>query len=122
MISLVVLVLELGCGSGAIVRTHPGGVYEGRIQGSDRETVFISGQKILRREIEDIDHPGNVAAVLGTIVAAIGAFSAIPNCSETQRAEDPTPCSSSGVWLLTGIPIAIYGFVTHSESVDRAGE
>lgn len=104
------------------MRTEQGALYEGRISGSDRGHVFIGGESIDRRDIEDIDHPGNVAAILGTIVAGVGALSAAGNCSTAARAEDPTPCNSSGLWLLTGIPIAIYGMVTHSESVDRAGQ
>ncbi len=110
------------CGTGATVQTFDGRVYDGRISGHDSGKIYINGTSVERNTVADIDHPGNVAAVLGSIVAGIGALSALGNCSQEKRAEDPTPCTSSGIWLLTGLPIAIYGFVTHSESVDRAGQ
>lgn len=119
---LVLFMLLMGCGSGAIVTTHDGRYLEGRIGGHDRGYVFIAGERVPRSNVEDIDHPGNVAALLGSIVAGLGALSATSNCKEENRAADPTPCTSSGIWMLTGIPIAIYGFVTHAESVSRAGE
>lgn len=111
-----------GCGSSAIVRTSDGALYEGYISGHTASTLTIGGQKVERGAVADIDHPGNVAGVIGTIVASIGVLSALGNCTEERRAEDPTPCTSSGIWMLTGVPIAIYGWVVHSESVERAGD
>lgn len=111
-----------GCGSSAIVRTSDGSLYEGYISGHTSSSLTIGGQKVERGAVADIDHPGNVAGVLGTIIATIGAVSALGNCTAEARAEDATPCTSSGIWMLTGVPIAIYGWVVHSESVDRAGE
>jgi hypothetical protein len=111
-----------GCGSSAIVRTSDGSLYEGYISGHTASSLTIGGQKVERGAVADIDHPGNVAGILGTIVASIGVLSAFGNCTEEQRAEDPTPCTSSGIWMLTGVPIAIYGWVVHSESATRAGD
>lgn len=121
---ILVLLLTLSlvaCGSGAII-TARDGRYEGTITGHDGGHVFIDGQPIDRTAITDIDHPGNVAAIIGSIVAAVGALSAIPNCSRDSRAESDTPCASSGLWMLTGIPVAIYGLITHSSSVSAAGD
>lgn len=112
----------LGCGTSATIQTRDGRVYDGRISGHDGSRIYVNGVPVERREVSDIDHPGNVALILGTIVASVGVVSALGNCTEEQRALDPTPCTSSGIWMLTGVPIAIYGAVTHAESVDRAGE
>lgn len=122
MKALLLTVALTGCGTTATIQTFDGRVYDGRISGHDGGRIFINGTSVEREAVTDIDHPGNVAAVLGTIVAGIGALGAVGNCSEEKRAEDPTPCTSSGIWLLTGIPIAVYGLITHSESVDRAGQ
>ncbi len=122
MKSLLLFPFLLACGSSAIVYTADGDSYEGRIKGHGNGHVYIQGQSIDSSEIEDIDHPGNVAGIIGTIVASIGVLSAQENCKEEVKAQDPSLCGGSGVWILTGLPIAIYGFITHSNSVDRAGQ
>lgn len=119
---LIAALCLFGCGTSAIVRTNQGAVYEGHIAGHDESSLTVGGQKVARSDVADVDHPGNVAGILGTIVASVGVLSAFGNCSEERRAEDETPCASSGVWILTGLPIALYGWMTHSGSVDRAGE
>ncbi len=113
---------SFGCGTTAIVRTTGGQQFEGEIGGHDSSSLSIGGQKVARSDVADIDHPGNVAAIIGTILASFGAVSSTVNCSAERRAEDETPCASSGLYILTGLPIAIYGWVTHSASVDRAGQ
>ena len=115
------LALATGCGTGATITTHRG-TFAGTITGHTAGHVYIGGAKLKRSEVVDIDHPGNVAGILGTIVAGIGGLAAANNCSEEQRAIDPQPCQSAGLWLLTGLPIAIYGWVTHSDSVRMAGQ
>lgn len=120
---IAAFVLCCSCGTSATIQTIQGGYYEGRITGHDRGHVFIQGRKVLSEDITDVDHPGNVAAWIGGIVAGIGALSAQHNCKEEVRAiEGDTPCQSSGLWLLTGIPIMVYGIITHSESKSRAGQ
>ena len=121
---IFVLLLALAlpaCGSGAIV-TARDGRYEGTITGHDTGHVYVDGRPVERQAITDIDHPGNVAAIIGSVVAAVGVLSAAGNCSAESRAESETPCASSGLWILTGIPVAIYGVITHSASVSAAGQ
>lgn len=117
----LLLACSLGCGTSATIYTVNGGVYDGRIGGHHDGAVWINGQAIPDREIEDIDHPGNVAGVIGTIVATVGALTATHNCKKDVVAVDSAPCSGSGVWILTGLPIAIYGWVINGESIHRAG-
>lgn len=119
-IGLLALALA-GCGTSATVTT-PGAVWTGTITGHTRDRLIVGGHAVARSDVTDIDHPGNVAAWIGTVVAAVGALSATSNCTAERRAQDETPCQSSGVWLLTGIPIAVYGILTHSASVERAGD
>lgn len=124
-VAFLLLVGVLGasaCGSSAIVSTRQGQHYEGEIGGHDAGSLSIGGQKVSRSDVADIDHPGNVAGILGTIAASVGVLSAFGNCSAERRAENETPCASSGLWILTGLPIAIYGWMTHSASVERAGD
>jgi hypothetical protein len=121
-LSLALSLGSVACGSSAIVRTNDGRLVEGEIGGHDSSTLSIGGQRLSRSDVADIDHPGNVAGILGTIIASVGALTALGNCTEEARAQDDTPCASSGIWILTGLPIAIYGWVTHSASVDRAGQ
>lgn len=121
-IALLFAFILSACGTNAIVTTRDGRALEGRIGGHDSSSLTINGQVVSRSDVADIDHPGNVAGILGTIAAGVGALSALGNCTAEARAESSTPCASSGLWMLTGIPIAIYGWVVHSESVDRAGE
>lgn len=110
-----------GCGSSATVQTRDGRLYDGRITGHDAQAIYINGATVQRSEITDIDHPGDVAAVLGTLVASIGALSAVGNCRQDTRELEPARCTASGIWIATGVPIALYGLIVHSESEDRAG-
>jgi hypothetical protein len=50
---------------------------EGRIVGGDRDALFVRNEAgydatVNRAEVQDIDHPGNVHAVVGAILAASG--------------------------------------------------
>lgn len=119
---LLVVSTTLGCGSTAVVRTKTGAEHEGVIGGHDESGLVVGGQRLSRSDIVDIDHPGNVAGIIGTVIATVGALSSIANCTAERREENSTPCASSGIWILTGLPIAIYGWVTHSASVERAGQ
>ncbi len=110
------------CGSSATVQTRDGRLYDGRITGHDAQAIYINGATVPRSEISDIDHPGDVAAVLGTLVATVGALSAVGNCRQETRELEPARCTASGIWIGTGLPIALYGLIVHSESVNRAGQ
>lgn len=116
MKKIIAALLLCSCGTTATIYTTDGRVYDGTIRGHDRDNVLINGQSVSKRQISDVDHPGNVAGILGTIVAGIGLLN-VPACTN----QTPGGCARAAVWSLTGLPIAIYGWATHAESTDKAG-
>jgi len=79
-IAVIACVLA-GCSANAtIIRgERDGGIVYGRIVGLGEQNLYVktpSGQEVgvPRDEIEDIDHPGNVLAVVGAAIAVFGAY------------------------------------------------
>ena len=85
-----------GCSANAtIIRSErDGGIVYGRIVGVGERNLYVktpSGEEVgvPRDEIEDIDHPGNVLAVVGAAIAVYGIFNiwvALPNCDSRSTA------------------------------------
>ncbi|MGZ3457850.1 MAG: hypothetical protein ACXU86_05015 [Archangium sp.] len=75
--TLLSSLLLCGCSTTATISRINGGTFDARIQRSTPSAVVVqteSGQEVSipRSEITDIDHPGNVAAVIGGLVSAYG--------------------------------------------------
>jgi len=64
-----------GCSTTATVITRDGKRDETRVVGGDREVLLLQNddgaEKVVRRaDVKDIDHPGNVVATLGGLIAS----------------------------------------------------
>jgi hypothetical protein len=121
-IAAISVLLTTACGSSAIVTTKHGGYYEGTITGGDREFVYVQGEAVPRRDITDVDHPGNVAAIIGSVITGLGLLG-LPACEKNNYGEpvNETRCSGSGLELLTGVPIMIYGIYEYVNSTSKSG-
>lgn len=76
---LVLSFAVAGCSTTATVVTRDGRRDEARIIGGDREHLLLQSEygveKVVpRAEVKDIDHPGNVLALLGGLLAGSGAL------------------------------------------------
>jgi len=107
-----------GCGTSATITRNDGTLLEGWIQGGTQDSIIVeprSGrrQEILRSEISDIDHPGNVHVLVGGIVFAYGGILAgttAEHCTET--GDNLSGCVLGFVPVLAGAGILTWGLVT----------
>ena len=120
-ISLAVIA---GCGTNATVRQRSGRIVEGTIvRGGPRyltiETAAGTEVALERAEIDDIDHPGNAAAVVGGLLGAYGALNiyvGMPQCS-TQGGAYCIGVLAPGI---VGLGLFVYGLATWHRSVTAA--
>jgi len=92
----VIACVLVGCSANAtIIRSErDGGTVYGKIVGLGERNLYVktpSGEEVgvPRDEIEDIDHPGNILAVVGAAIAVFGAYNigvSLPNCDSRSTA------------------------------------
>jgi hypothetical protein len=123
--SAVVALAACGCGTTATIeRLHrDGGDIEGHIVASDRENLYIENEgrhaTIPRSEIVDIDHPGNVAGLIGTLLSLYGVANVavgLPLCDSRGAGF----CTGVFLPLTGGVALAIWGFSTYAASASAA--
>jgi hypothetical protein len=79
-LSLVMVLSMVGCGSSASIVRRDGTTTDGRILRSDRYALVLEASsgdqptRVDRRSIRDVDHPGNVAMVFGTVLLTVVGF------------------------------------------------
>jgi hypothetical protein len=71
--------LLCGCTTTATFLTRDTGLREARIVGEDRTSLLVQTESgaervLARADVVDIDHPGNVVALVGGIIAGSGAL------------------------------------------------
>src|SRR5262245_1870869 len=120
------LSVVVGCASGATIVRSPanGGPVYGTIVGNGERTLYLrtgSGEEvgIPHEQIEDIDHPGNVLAVVGAAVLVYGAYNlwvGIPKCDS----EGTAFCVGVFLPAPTGIALTLWGVNTYTDSRDAA--
>ena len=128
--SLILSVVVAGCG--ATVYTRTGEAIEGRIDGSDTDTIYLTTKDgaqipIGRDRLRSIDHPGNVAAVLsplpllgGASLAAMDAFA--PGAKSNTKGTVFLTCGVVGsVAMLVGGLIIWGGSLSRASAYDWTG-
>lgn len=113
--------LSSACGSSATVRTHDGRVYEGKLHDGGPGVVAVGQTELAVAEIDDIDHPGNGAAVAGGVLTTYGVINiavGVPHCDEQGAA------FCLGVFLpaAVGVPMLGWGYITWQGSREEAHE
>jgi len=120
--TLAFLAASVGsCGTTATVETAIGKSFEGEIVGGDQREViieFASGRRraIDRQDITDVDHPGNVAATIGTILTAYGGLNIMLGASRC-NSKEPAFCAGLFAPAVVGLALAVYGFAVYGGSV-----
>jgi hypothetical protein len=118
--SALIAALCTGCGTTATITRVNAPPVEAHIQGGDAENVYVEGggavKTIPRKDITDVDHPGDGAIVAGSILSAYGALNIAVGAPQCQEKGD---AFCTGVFLpaAIGIPILIWGIATHASSV-----
>jgi hypothetical protein len=121
--ALAAVGLVAGCGTTATITRNDGAAVEARIVGGDGRKLYLEQNgdplEIDRRDVRDISHPGNAAAIVGGILSGYGVINiavGAPMCTDKGAA------FCTGVFLpeAVGLPMLIWGIATHAGSVSAA--
>jgi hypothetical protein len=123
-VTLLASTLICGCSTTATISRINGKTVDAKIRRSTPGAVVVETDggrevSISRSDISDIDHPGNVAAVLGGLVSAYGAVniaSGASGCAEGGGAY----CTGVFLPAAVGVPILIWGLSTWIGSTSAA--
>jgi hypothetical protein len=102
---------------------------EGRIKGGTRSSIIVDPrtgerQEVPRSQVADIDHPGNVHALIGGIVFGIGGISAGANCGQADGAgsDRDADCFYAVSIAITGAAMLGWGLYNWFGSSDAADD
>lgn len=118
------LVLLTNCGTTADIQLRDHTVVRGTIIGGDggeRGNVYLADRRGLiraldREDIEDLDHPGSVAAALGAVVTLYGALSIMVGSSRCDASRADV-CVGVFAPVVLGVPLLIYGASVYQRSL-----
>jgi hypothetical protein len=119
-----VLVLLGGCTATIVRSPKDGGPIDGKIVGNSATKVYVltpSGEEIgvPRAEIQEVDHPGNVIAIVGALLTVYGLYNisvGLPKCDEKGTAF----CAGVLAPTVVGLPLMIGGLSVYVGSVSAA--
>jgi hypothetical protein len=123
-VMLLASTLICGCSTTATISRVNGKTIDAKIRRSTPGAVVVETNgggevSLSRSDISDIDHPGNVAAVLGGLLSAYGAVniaSGASGCAEGGGAY----CTGVFLPAAVGVPILIWGLTTWVGSTSAA--
>jgi hypothetical protein len=134
-VALVLLVAFVeGCSTSAGIERRSGPTIVGRIDYSDANRLYVTGDdderySIERSDVISVDHPGKIGTVIGTITSGVGmgflllAFAPSP-ADPTHNSDYRNLRALSAVigisYLVTGLPILIGNLAVHSRSTAAA--
>lgn len=115
--------LATACGTTATLQRVGEPDLEAEIIGGDREYVYVSSQsgqafRVPRRQLADIDHPGNVLAINSIWVALPALTFAILGSSNTRDPEAGKVVAAA--FGVPAISMAVIGLLIHQKSSNAA--
>jgi hypothetical protein len=120
---------SLGCSTTATIHRSDGYMLEGRIKGGTASSIIVDPrigkrQEVPRSQVTDIDHPGNVHALIGGIVFGIGGISAGANCGQADGAgaDRDADCFYAVSIAITGAAMLGWGLYQWFDSTDAADD
>jgi hypothetical protein len=125
-LTLALLAWLCGCSTVAKISLIEGGYVEAKIQRSDQDNLFFETETgaevpIPRSEVTEIDHPGNVVAVVGGLLSAYGATVIVEKLSTCSDQELPGAACTGALWPATvGASMLVWGLVTWVSSTRAA--
>ncbi len=120
---MLVVVLS-GCGTTATITSYHRSV-EARIEKGDAENLVAvtdwgHREIIPRREIYDIDHPGNVLAVVGGVFAGTGLLELAVAGSQCFSRRGAGICAAPATLFVIGAPMLVWGLWSWLRSREAA--
>ncbi len=129
MLRIVLALLVCGCATTATIVTQRG-TLEATINGSDADSLLVTNdvgvkRRVLREDILEVDHPGNVIATIfgitGAVFAAETAGLALSaTCTSTGGGPGPAPCIAAGSLSAASLvlfAVGLYTWVTSRNAV-----
>jgi hypothetical protein len=114
------------CSSSVAVARRDGVGYEGTVAASDCESLTVRSDddgtvhRMYRRDIVDIDHPGNVHAVIGGWLVADSIILAVKGVHTSNQGDGlsdrDVSTTLSLVTAVVGVPLLIYGTAAYLQS------
>ena len=113
--------ISMGCGTTATIYRSDELIFEGTIEGGSRDRILVTSKdgmrkEISREEIVDIDHPGNVHALIGGIVLAYGIGNIAVGMEECQSSGDGAYCVGIFTPAAIGTGLLAWGLATWTGS------
>ena len=77
-IVMILILTACGCGTTTTIHLKDGTSIEGRIKRSDQTSIYVMSEdsselvEIERGSVKDIDHPGDIHALVGTVLGVLG--------------------------------------------------
>src|SRR4051794_34866531 len=122
---VAVTLTTFGCSTTATVFRVNAPPVEADIVGGSRDAIYVVddfGRRfpIPRREIRDIDHPGNVHAGVGAAIFAYGILNIVLGFKSCQNRDENQAAFCIGVFTpaVLGAIMMGWGLATHSDSVN----
>lgn len=125
--TLLLLTWLSGCTTTATITLVNGDRVDAKILGGDQDDVIVqtaAGTEVPldRSEISDIDHPGNVAAVVGAIMTVNGAVNIVllaPTCGDGKPTPDVS-CVGAILHTTIGVSVLAWGLTAWWRSTHAA--
>jgi hypothetical protein len=114
----------LGCSTTATIMRTSGPPIEASIEGGSPSSIVLEGGAVVpRSEVVEVDHPGNVHAVVGGVVLGYGLLNIAAGsatCGDSgkfsSKGEQNGYCIGMVTPALVGVGMLIWGLVVHSGS------
>ncbi len=128
---ILLSVLCGSCGTRAVVSLRDGSSVHGRtLPGTAEEAFFLTREgdevRVPRKDIEDVDHPGTAAAVVGTALATVATTFAVVSSATCEDGADMYSRNCAALtWVLmspviiTGASLTVWGVSVGLESERR---
>ena len=121
-----------GCSTAATISRYSGPDIDGRITGGGPDAIVVEDDSgisyaIPRRDVREIDHPGNVVAILGGVQAAYGVLNiavGLSRCRDdanfASEAEQSGFCTGIFLPVVVGASMMVWGLIVHQRSSGAA--
>ncbi|MDI1442458.1 hypothetical protein [Polyangium sp. 6x1] len=111
--------LAMGCGTTATISRINEPEIEGKIVSSADDMLLVEtragNETIAARNVTDIDHPGNVAATIGTLLTGYGVANIVVGAPQCDRG-GAAYCLGVFLPATIGVPLMAWGFATWGRS------
>ncbi|WP_282421624.1 hypothetical protein [Polyangium sp. 15x6] len=115
--------LATGCGTTATISRFNEPAIEGKIISANDGILTVEtragNDSIALQRVTDIDHPGNVAGTIGTVLTGYGIANIAIGAENCERG-GPAYCLGVFLPAAIGVPLMAWGFATWGRSVYAA--